>query len=112
MCLAEEEATSLRKRYLPDTRQQVEELMSEGRTESDARDLHRATGGLFLVRLWPEAEANSSDEWRGRLLHVTTGKAHSFHDWPELINLLAAHMYQVCDQGDDAPRGTLTEQPP
>ena len=48
-----------------------------------------AKSGLFLVRLWQE-EVGGGQEWRGRLLHVTTGKAHSFHDMPELVDLLTS----------------------
>ncbi len=44
---------------------------------------------LFLVRLWQERDDEHGEEaWRGRVLHVVSGKAGSFREWPELVNLL------------------------
>jgi hypothetical protein len=45
---------------------------------------------LFLVRFWSEDVGNNRDHngWRGRVQHVLSGEARSFHDWPMLIDLL------------------------
>lgn len=53
---------------------------------------------LFLVRLWAEESrdigTHNEDstkreiEWCGKLQHVLTGEARTFHDWPMLIELL------------------------
>jgi hypothetical protein len=46
---------------------------------------------LFLVRLWAERGIdNEQKEWHGRVQHVVSGEAHSFHDWPTLVDLLLA----------------------
>jgi hypothetical protein len=42
---------------------------------------------LFLVRLWSE-ETGDHNGWRGRVNHVLSGEARSFHDLPALIDLL------------------------
>ncbi len=31
---------------------------------------------LFTVRLWPEDLGGGQAEWRGKVLHVTSGEAH------------------------------------
>jgi hypothetical protein len=43
---------------------------------------------LFLIRIWQEGEEGGLSAWRGRVLHVTSGKASSFREWPELVALL------------------------
>ena len=62
--------------------------MGDAHIESGARGLNPSTGNLFLIRIWDEEGDDSSKKWGGRLLHVTTGRAHSFQDWPELQTLL------------------------
>jgi hypothetical protein len=61
------------------------------------QDLDRSQ--LFLVRLWAEqgrddssdsASPNAEKVWRGRVQHIVSGKAHSFHDWSTLVDLLLA----------------------
>ena len=42
---------------------------------------------LFLVRFWSE-EVGDHNSWRGRVQHVLSGEARTFHDWPALIGLL------------------------
>jgi hypothetical protein len=49
---------------------------------------------LFLVRLWEESTGDNQTEWHGRVQHVLSGEAHSFVDWPKLIDLFVA-MLQV-----------------
>lgn len=50
---------------------------------------------LFLVRFW-KAETNDAPEPRyrkemsGRVQHVLSGEAHTFHDWPTLVDLMLA----------------------
>ncbi len=42
---------------------------------------------LFLVRFWSEEARNREGcEWSGRVQHVLSGEAYSFHDWPTLID--------------------------
>ena len=43
---------------------------------------------LFLIRMWTDAEDDGERALRGRVLDVTSGKAESFHDWSELLDLL------------------------
>ena len=59
------------------------------------QDLDRSQ--LFLVRLWAEqgreesgdsARPSAEIEWHGRVQHIVSGEAHSFHDWPALVDLL------------------------
>jgi hypothetical protein len=58
---------------------------------------------LFLVRLWQEEVGATSGEregdgqgeraagrWYGRVQHVLSGEAHTFRDWPTLVDLLTA----------------------
>jgi hypothetical protein len=42
---------------------------------------------LFVVRLWSE-DVRDHKEWCGRIQHVLSGEAYTFHDWPSLIELL------------------------
>jgi len=42
---------------------------------------------LFLIRYWSE-EVGNQKELRGRVQHVLSGEAHTFHDWHMLIDLL------------------------
>jgi hypothetical protein len=59
---------------------------------------HDRGSHLFLVRLWSEEMEKLGElgevgdqkgwEWRGRVQHVLSGEAHTFHDWPTLIRLL------------------------
>jgi hypothetical protein len=51
------------------------------------QDLGRSQ--LFLVRLWAEKGVdNVEKEWHGRVQHIVSGEAHTFHDWPALVELL------------------------
>jgi hypothetical protein len=48
---------------------------------------------LFLVRFWSEGAQEAQDaldhqQLSGRVQHVLSGEARSFHDWPALIDLL------------------------
>ena len=51
---------------------------------------------LFMVRLWSEEaveagvtrESKHQQSWRGRVQHVLSGEARTFHDWTTLIELL------------------------
>ena len=43
---------------------------------------------LFTVRLWAEDMGHGQVEWRGKVQHVVSGKAHYFRDWHVLIALL------------------------
>jgi hypothetical protein len=55
---------------------------------------------LFLVRLWHEERVEGSTvEWSGRVMDVSSGKAVSFRDWQELLQLLS-----------DVLKGTWPEQ--
>ena len=74
--------------------------MSDGQAELGGKGLHPGTGNLFLVRLWDEEGEDPGKKWGGRLLHVTTGRAHSFQDWPELVRLLTLAL----DPGQDDNR--------
>ena len=55
---------------------------------------HDPGSHLFLVRFWGggahEAKDDGQDhkEWSGRVQHVLTGEARTFHDWHTLIELL------------------------
>ncbi|MEO6458774.1 MAG: hypothetical protein ABIO92_10975 [Chloroflexia bacterium] len=49
------------------------------------------SSSLFLVRLWVD-EAGEEEKWRGRLVHVLSGQAHDFRDWPNLSRLLMEMM--------------------
>ena len=43
---------------------------------------------LFLVRLWVVVSNDDQVEWHGKVQHIMSGEAHSFCDWPMLIDLL------------------------
>ena len=48
---------------------------------------------LFLVRFWSEGvqdaqNTQSQKELSGRVQHILSGEARTFHDWPTLIDLL------------------------
>ena len=47
---------------------------------------------LFLLRLWEENAVQDERSFAGRLIHVTSGRAHDFLDLPAL-NLLLVEMY-------------------
>ena len=57
------------------------------------------TSQFFLVRLWadnPDSESTSEgdgeDVVRGKVQHVLSGEAASFHDWPTLMDALKGMM--------------------
>lgn len=57
-------------------------------------DLDRSQ--LFLVRLWAEKGSdNEEKEWHGRVQHIVSGEAHTFHDWPTLVDFLRAMLPSV-----------------
>ena len=41
---------------------------------------------VFVLRMWHAG----SNEWRGRVQHVTTGETRYFRSWPELVAHLEA----------------------
>ena len=43
---------------------------------------------LFLIRVWSGEGSDGEVEWQGKLQHVVSGEAHTFHNWPTLIDLL------------------------
>ena len=51
---------------------------------------------LFLVRFWTDGANQAKDaqdaqdhkEWSGRVQHVLSGEARTFHDWATLVNML------------------------
>jgi hypothetical protein len=43
---------------------------------------------LFTVRLWLEEIEHGHTEWRGQLLHVSSGEVRYFRDWQPFITLL------------------------
>jgi hypothetical protein len=64
---------------------------------------HHDESTLFLMRLWGEDTSSVATEtntdlagtnsavqprWRGKLLHVVTGEAQYFSDWPALLSIL------------------------
>jgi hypothetical protein len=54
---------------------------------------------LFLLRLWSvEGEVGpyrgEEARWRGRVQHVSTGRAESFDGWAGLVNVLVEMMPQ------------------
>jgi hypothetical protein len=61
---------------------------------------------LFLVRFWKgqaqemqgTQEDQSGDGWQGRVQHVVSGEARTFHDWPTLIRML---LEMAGGEGDD-----------
>ncbi len=69
---------------------------------------------LFLVRLWAgqgseesshsaSPSPNAEIEWHGRVQHIVSGEAHSFHDWPALVDLLLTMLPSV---GGEQPEGS------
>lgn len=50
---------------------------------------------LFLVRVWEEEVDGGSTEWHGRVQPVAGSEAHSFSDWPGLVEALQA----MCSSG-------------
>ena len=83
---------------------------------------HDPGSHLFLVRFWSggahevtneqEAEegndAHGHKEWIGRVQHVLTGEARTFHDWTTLIDLLL-EMAETDGIEAQAPRGKTKE---
>ena len=66
------------------------------------RDLERSQ--LFLVRLWAEKGVdNEEKEWHGRVQHIVSGEAHTFHDWPTLVDLL---LTMLPSAGREHPEGS------
>lgn len=52
-------------------------------------DTQQRGSHLFLVRMWEEKEGdNEEKEWHGRVQHIVSGEAHSFRDWPSLVDFL------------------------
>jgi hypothetical protein len=43
---------------------------------------------VFLVRLWTEPEGDGQTAWRGKVQHLTSGEAHRFSDWADLVAVL------------------------
>jgi hypothetical protein len=65
---------------------------------------------LFLVRLWVgDVGDDSKAEWSGRVQHVLSGQAHSFHDWLGLIDLLLAMLppLEAGQQTGEGGEGTM-----
>ncbi len=68
---------------------QLNQSGMEARSAMDVdtrKQQHRS--GLFLIRMWTDPEDDEQGALRGRVLDVTSGKAESFHGWPELLDLL------------------------
>jgi hypothetical protein len=60
---------------------------------------------LFIVRLWAQAGAGHDEDnvhlhLRGRVQHVTTGRAASFDDWPTLLSLFIDMMPLTSKTGE------------
>jgi hypothetical protein len=55
-------------------------------------DRHLKRTGLFLLRVWTEDAGDGSGkaEWHGKVQRVVNGESRYFHNWPELVELLAA----------------------
>ncbi len=53
-------------------------------------DEERYQSQLFTLRLWWEELGEDETQWRGQLLHVTSGQVRHFSDWSTLIPLLFA----------------------
>ncbi len=65
---------------------------------------HQDRSQLFLVRLWAEqgreessdrVSPNAEKAWHGRVQHIVSGEAHSFHDWSTLVDLLLTMLPSV-----------------
>jgi len=61
---------------------------------------------LFLLRMWSEevdeshapGEGQTEMRWRGRVQRVVDGESHQFHDWQDLLNLLALMLSDTEEQ--------------
>jgi hypothetical protein len=49
---------------------------------------HHQDSQLFLIRVWSDKGNDGEVEWHGKLQHVVSGEAHTFHGCPQLIELL------------------------
>lgn len=47
---------------------------------------------FFTIRIWRDELGNGQIEWRGKVLHVTSGDARYFRDWQMLLAFLAAQV--------------------
>ncbi len=75
------------------------------------QDLDRSQ--LFLVRLWAgqgreesddsASPTNTKKEWHGKVQHIVSGEAYSFHDWPALVDLL---LTMLLSAGTEHPEGS------
>lgn len=55
---------------------------------------------LFTVRWWLEQMGNGAAEWRGKVVHVTSGDVRYFRDWQMLLAFLSS---QLQDERSDEP---------
>ena len=65
---------------------------SEDRGESRGGNAERYSpvSELYLLRLWVGLDEAGQNEWHGKLQHVVNGRAHHFHGWYSLVDLLTA----------------------
>ena len=84
------------KHVLPPSAQAVT-TQAERSTVANIDQKQPKASPLFLVRLWadpgvtdaaPDDPQHGSSDIRGKVLHVVTGEAHSFHSWAELVTLM------------------------
>ena len=66
---------------------------------------------VFLVRLWAEEDPSGAPAWCGKVQHVTSGEAHTFHDWPALVAELQA-MLPGAEAPAPAPGVRRVPRPP
>ena len=72
---------------------------------------------LFLMRLWGDDPSTAGEstvapagtnsalrpKWRGKLLHVVSGEAQYFSDWPSLLSILQSMFPEVSAIESDSP---------
>ena len=71
---------------------------------------HHQDSQLFLIRVWPERGNDGEVEWQGKLQHVVSGEAHSFYDWPTLVELFLA-MLQATQNGQNDVVASIVRSP-
>lgn len=60
---------------------------------------------FFILKVWEERPGEARIVWRGELLDVSAGTAQRFTDWPELVDIVAATLYDLRPQLCDAAQG-------
>lgn len=57
---------------------------------------------VFLLRLWTERQGDGQTAWHGKVQHLTSGEAHRFSSWADLVAMLQV-MLPDLQQIDHAP---------